>query len=154
MTRADHLVERMRRKQGLAPQGKPPVPTGETIQIKHPCGHDSTFLEYKTEQPDFREKRLEKEKGRACPPCRREKQKREEEKAAAKRKEKAARQKPPVDPGVGVGYTFVLHHLDVSVWNYELVRTSDEELNPLLKGTAPSLRKAVGAMTEALIAIG
>ena len=52
------------------------------------------------------------------------------------------------DPGTGVGYSFIFHHLGVAQWEYSLVKMSSSQ--EVGKGTCKSLRMGLSAMNEIL----
>jgi len=52
------------------------------------------------------------------------------------------------DPGTGVGYSFIFHHLGVGQWEYSLVKMSSSQ--EVGKGTCKSLRMGIAAMNEIL----
>jgi len=154
-SKVEKLKERMRNKQGLSPTkaATPPssnVPTGPPppATVKHTCGHEVPFEEIAKDK--FRDVRYQKELKRACAACRQANQeanrKAQEEKQAKKKKWLSFQQHS--DPGTGVGYSFIFHHIGVGQWEYSLVKMSSSE--EVGKGTCKSLRMGIAAMNEIL----
>jgi hypothetical protein len=153
-SKVEKLKERMRNKQGLSPAkaAAPTVPTVSTVPtppatVKHTCGHEAPFQEIAKDK--FRNERYQKELGRGCPACReanREANRKAHEEKQAKKKGHSFQGN--IDPGTGVGYSFVFHHIGVAQWEYSLVKmSSSQEVD---KGTCKSLRLAIAAMNKIL----
>jgi hypothetical protein len=154
-SKVEKLKERMRQKQGLPPTkaAAPPmstVPTAPALPatVKHVCGHEAPFKEIAKDK--FRDVRFQKELGRACPACREANQeanrKAQEEKQARKRNALSFIQHS--DPGTGVGYSFIFHHVGVAQWEYSLVKMSSSQ--EVGKGTCKTLRMGIAAMNDIL----
>jgi hypothetical protein len=154
-SKAEKLKERMRNKQGLASPidpvkssvlGAPPPPA----TVKHTCGHEAPFKEIAKDK--FRNERYQKELKRPCPTCREANQEANLEAGRKTHEEKQAKKKLSfrqfADPGTGVGYSFIFHHLGVGQWEYALVKTSSSQ--EVGKGTCKSLRMGMAAMNEIL----
>jgi hypothetical protein len=156
--KVEKLKERMRQKQGLPPTNSamPPTSTVPTAPappttVKHTCGHEAPFQEIARDK--FRDARYQKELKRACPTCRdanREANQEAERKAHEKKqaKKKGHSFQGNADPGTGVGYSFIFHHLAVAQWEYSLVKMSGSQ--EVGKGTCKSLRTGIAAMNEIL----
>jgi hypothetical protein len=153
-TKVEKLKERMRNKQGLASPndpvkssvlGAPPPPA----TVKHTCRHEAPFREIAKDK--FRNERYQKELN-PCPTCREANQEANQEAGRKAHEEKQAKKKLSfrqfADPGTGVGYSFIFHHLGVGQWEYSLVKTSSSQ--EVGKGTCKSLRTGIAAMNEIL----
>jgi hypothetical protein len=153
-SKVEKLKERMRNKQGLPPT-KAAAPMTSTVStappppatVKHVCGHEAPFQEIAKDK--FRNERYQKELKRTCPACRQANQ----ETIRKAQEENQAKKKPLSfghysDPGTGVGYSFIFHHLAVAQWEWSLVKMrSSQEVG---KGTCKSLRMGIAAMNEIL----
>ena len=157
-SKVEKLKERMRNKQGLSPT-KATAPTMPTVAtappppatVKHACGHEATFREIAKDK--FRNERYQKEQERPCPTCREANREANEDAGRKTHEEKQAKKKALSfghfsDPGTGVGYSFIFHHLGVAQWEYSLVKMSSSQ--EVGKGTCKSLRMALAAMNEIL----
>ena len=146
----------MRNKQGLASPndlvkssvlGAPPPPT----TVKHTCGHEAPFPEIAKDK--FSNERYQKELKRPCPTCREANREANEDTGRKTHEEKQAKKKALSfghfsDPGTGVGYSFIFHHLEVGQWEYSLVKISNSQ--EVAKGTCKSLRMGIAAMNDIL----
>src|SRR5713101_922467 len=150
-SKVEKLKERMRNKQELASPkdpvkssvlGAPPPPA----MVKHACGHEAPFREIAKDK--FRNERYLKELKRPCPTCRQANHevKEEVEKQAKQKKWLSFQQHS--DPGTGVGYSFIFHHLGVGQWEYSLVKMSNSQ--EVGKGTCKSLHMGIAAMNDIL----
>jgi hypothetical protein len=153
-SKVEKLKDRMRNKQGLSPAkaaaptppAAPPAPPPPAT-VKHTCGHEVPFQEIAKDK--FRNERYQKELERGCPACReanREANRKAHEEKQTKKKRHSFQGN--VDPGTGVGYSFVFHHLGVAQWEYSLVKMSSSQ--EVGKGTCKSLRLAIAAMNKIL----
>jgi hypothetical protein len=145
----EKLKERMRTKQEV-PSAKATVPNAPPppVTVKHACGHEAPFKEIANDK--YRNERYQKELKRACPTCREANReagrKAQEEKQAKKKKSLSFRQY--TNSGIGVGYSFIFHHVGVAQWEYSLVKMSSSQ--EVGKGTCKSLRMGMAAMNEIL----
>ena len=153
-SKVEKLKERMRNKHGLTPANAavPTVPTAPPppAKVKHTCGHEAPFREIAKDK--FRNERYQKELKRACPACREANQEANQETGRKAHEEKQAKKALSFgqysDPGIGVGYSFIFHHLGVAQWEYSLVKMSSSQ--EVGKGTCKSLRMGLAAMNEIL----
>jgi hypothetical protein len=127
--------------------GAPPPPA----TVKHTCGHEAPFREIAKDK--FRNERYQKELDRPCPACREANQEANQEAGRKTHEEKQAKKKELSfghfsDPGTGVGYSFIFHHIGVGQWEYSLVKMSSSQ--EVAKGTCKSLRMGMAAMNEIL----
>ncbi len=156
-SKIEKLKERMRNKQGPSP-AKAAAPTSSTAPaapappatVKHACGHEAPFREIPKDK--FRDQRYQKELKRACPACREANRESNEDAGRKTHEESQAKKKLSfkqyTDPGTGVGYSFIFHHLGAAQWEYSLVKMSSSQ--EVGKGTSKNLRLALGAMNEIL----
>ncbi len=154
-TKVEKLKERMRQKQGLPPANAPirsctPTAPPPPATVKHACGHEAPFREIAKDK--FRNERYQKELQRPCPTCRQANQEANQEAGRKAHEESQVKKKLSfkqyTDPGTGVGYSFIFHHLGVAQWEWSLVKMANSQ--EVGKGTSKNLRKALGTMNEIL----
>jgi hypothetical protein len=149
-SKVEKLKERMRSKQGLSatkatastvPTAPPPPAT-----VMHTCGHEAPFREIAKDK--FRNERYQKELKRPCPTCRQANHEAKEEADKQAKQKKWLSFQQHSDPGTGVGYSFIFHHIGVAQWEWSLVKMSSSQ--EVGKGTCNSLRMGMAAMNEIL----
>jgi hypothetical protein len=152
-SKVEKLKDRMRNKQSLSPAKaaaptRPAVPTAPPAPatVKHTCGHEAPFREIAKDK--FRNQRYQKELKRPCSTCRQANHEAKEEAEKQDKQKKWLSFQQHSDPGTGVGYSFIFHHLGVGEWEWSLMKMSNSQ--EVAKGTCKSLRMGIAAMNEIL----